>query len=383
METSLPSSPASAEDMCVVCQGGDPTQVGQRTTWVGNSLPFMATGPASSLVDAGQSPARGSEAEQSETRPKGPQPDSPDGRRAKRGAREPRVVPHYVDTRQGSLLPLGRRKGSAYAYCFQCGSVQLVPLPTKEKLARLYREEYHESGHYHLAAEANEKQRRHLNSRIASLIASLHPSTDRRLVVELGTGWGSLGLEIIGRGLSYLGLEPSTTMCQAAKERGLDVRQGSLETLESDSALQGRVRTFVTLSVYEHLVDQTDALRRMAAVLPPEGRIVIQCPTASVPRIVGRWQRRLAPRRELPSLLGIFAPPWHVCMPSIQGVRLQAARTGLVVERVLASPSGRNSRLSVRLAQILQETVARSGHRLFGEGWPISACHIFVLRHAG
>lgn len=281
---------------------------------------------------------------------------------------------------EGPLQDLGRRAAYRYAVCGRCGSVQLVPIPSEQELEELYRTEYHASGHYDTDPELSRRHRWRVCRYVARRLAALRRPGDPRVVVELGAGWGTLGLALREEGIPYVGLEPSEAMCRHAAALGLEMLNGRLEALESDPALAGRVWALATMSVYEHLPNQLEVLKRMAALLPPDGVILIQCPTASVPRLVGRLMHRVAPRRELPFLIGFFAPPWHICFPTSESLRLQAQRCGLVLESVEASPSGRYHDWGRRSLQILQEAVARGGHRLVGERWPLSMAHVFLLR---
>jgi len=281
---------------------------------------------------------------------------------------------------EGSLHDLGQRASFVYAACDSCGSVQLVPLPDESELERLYREEYHAAGHYDADPELSVRNRRRICRFVARRLAALYPKEDTRLVVELGAGWGTLGLALGEVGIPYLGLEPSEVMCAHAAGLGLQMINGGIERLEQDSELRSRIRAIVTMSVYEHLTDQVGVLRRMASLLPQDGAILIQAPTASLPRMVGRLMHRVIPNRELPSLLGFFAPPWHVCLPTPTGLRLQANRADLVLEAVDASPTGRYADWGRRSLQVLQEAVGRGGHRLLGERWPLSTAHVFLLR---
>ena len=278
------------------------------------------------------------------------------------------------------LRDLGRRHEYHYAMCAQCGSVQLVPIPSQPELDELYRTAYHSSGHYDTDPELSRQHRWRVCRYVARRMAEQRRPDDTRVVVELGAGWGTLGLALRDEGIPYLGLEPSVAMCEHATSLGLDMRNGGLEVLESDPALAGRIWAVATMSVYEHLPNQLDVLKRTAALLPPDGLVLIQCPTASVPRLVGRVLRRLAPRHELPSLIGFFEPPWHILFPTPSSLRLQAEQCDLVLESVQASPSGRYHDRFRRWLQVLQEAVARGGHRLWGERWPLSMAHVFVLR---
>jgi len=46
-----------------------------------------------------------------------------------------------------AVTPFGHRLGYIYGHCSECGTVQLMPLPTAEELSRAYVEKYAVVGH--------------------------------------------------------------------------------------------------------------------------------------------------------------------------------------------------------------------------------------------
>jgi hypothetical protein len=252
-----------------------------------------------------------------------------------------------------------------------------VSPPDADELARLYREDYHRSGHLRGDPSAQRIERRRVVEQVAGVVASTRGRSERGLVVELGAGWGGLGEELTRRGLPYLGIEPNEEMAAHARSRGLRVVTGDVDRLEEATSGEA-VHTFVSTAVFEHLRHPSDVLRRQAALLEPAGAIVIQAPVAGLPRTVGRLISLLSPGRELPELFGCLAPPWHVLLPTPRSMRTQASACGLRLERVLASRSGRR-RDARRWLQLASEKVGQAGHAVFGERWPLTVAHIYVL----
>jgi hypothetical protein len=66
-------------------------------------------------------------------------------------------------------------------------------------------------------------------------------------------------------------------------------------------------------------------------------------------------------------------------LPTPKSLRIQAASCGLTVSSVTASLSGRRSDWR-RFLQAANEMLGVTGHSLFGERWPLSMAHLFVLR---
>lgn len=272
---------------------------------------------------------------------------------------------------EGPLDRLGAKGDWVYAACRRCGAVQLDPPPRGAELRALYERGYHHDGHYYRDAARHQRERAPVIEQVGGHVLARLPAGGRAL--ELGAGWGNLGLWLRDRGARYLGLEPSTVMRARAVEAGLDVRDVELDALVGE-----RFDVIVSMAVFEHLPDPTETLRQMKSLLTDGGAIVIQAPTAGVPRLVGRLLARLAPARPLPSVFGSLAPPWHVCLPTPRSVRAQAARVGLSVARIEPSRSGRIPGLK-GILQGVNEVVAQAGHRALGERWPLSMGHLFVL----
>lgn len=285
-------------------------------------------------------------------------------------------APECVACRAG-LAPLGEVRGGRYAFCCRCGTVQLEQPPGALELAELYARDYRRSGHYTTDPERHFARRAPVFRQVAALVEKLHPAGDPRPVVELGCGWGGLGLELRERGIPWLGLELAADAVAYARGRGLEVVRGELADLPSVAA-----RTYALVAVLEHLPAPESTLREIRTRLPPDGAIVLQVPTAGIPRVVGRLLSRLRPGRRLPEFFGSLAAPWHLWLPSPAGLRALAERVGLVVESVAPCRSGRDHGPR-RHVQRLNDVVGTAGFRLLGERWPFVMAHLFVLRPRG
>jgi cyclopropane fatty-acyl-phospholipid synthase-like methyltransferase len=197
-------------------------------------------------------------------------------------------------------------------------------------------------------------------------------------VVELGAGWGSLARLFVERGVPYLGIEPNDVMVASAAREGLPVILGAVSTLADTATVGDDVDCIVSMAVFEHLSEPESALRLMGQTVKPGGRVVVQCPTAGIPRTMGGLAHHLFPDRDLPSFFGSLAPPWHVLLPSPRGMGSMAARCGLDIIEVSTSRSGR-ARGARQVLQRINEAVALVGSRSFGESWPLTMAHLFVL----
>ena len=108
-------------------------------------------------------------------------------------------------------------------------------------------------------------------------------------IADLGCWTGSLLVAARERGWDTVGVEPSAWAVQRARERGLDVRLGSLE--QPDLAA-GSCRAVALCDVLEHLADPGEALEQARGLLEPGGAILVTLPDAGslLARVMGaRW----------------------------------------------------------------------------------------------
>jgi hypothetical protein len=247
-------------------------------------------------------------------------------------------------------------------------------MPTQEELQARYADQYATSGHYGADPKRHNERRGRVFRWVADKVMKLAGPAGK--VVEIGAGWGGLAQVLAEHDVTYQGWEPSPEIAAFPRAQGLAVCLGGLE-----QAVEAGVRADVVVScaVYEHLLDQEGFLRGATELLDSGGHMVLQCPTARLPALVARWQRRIWPRRELPSVFGSLAPPWHVSLPTPRSLRLQAERSGFSVVEVAASPSGRSGGVASFL-QVANEAVGRTGMALVGESWPLVMAHVFTLR---
>jgi 2-polyprenyl-3-methyl-5-hydroxy-6-metoxy-1,4-benzoquinol methylase len=107
--------------------------------------------------------------------------------------------------------------------------------------------------------------------------------------LDVGAATGLLVREALALGLSATGIEPSAALSLAARERGLDVREGTLP----HATLAGRRFDVVSLiDVIEHVQAPVELCRQAARMLAPGGVLVVVTPDVSsvAARLMGtRW----------------------------------------------------------------------------------------------
>jgi 2-polyprenyl-3-methyl-5-hydroxy-6-metoxy-1,4-benzoquinol methylase len=129
---------------------------------------------------------------------------------------------------------------------------------------------------------AEEEERRELFAWVSGRIGSYY--VPGRRLLEIGANMG-LFLAVAGEaGWEASGIEPSSWAVQQGRDRfGVDLRQGSVETLDEDP---GSVDVLVMLDVLEHLADPAAALRRLRAPLAHQGLLALA--TVNVEGLHGR-----------------------------------------------------------------------------------------------
>jgi len=128
-------------------------------------------------------------------------------------------------------------------------------------------------------------------------------ATDVPRGLELGCASGAF-LEILrSRGWIVTGVEPSAAAARQARQKGFDVRIG---TLESEAFPEAEFDAVFAWMVVEHLHDPPGTLRRILQLLKPTGTFVFSVPN------FGCWEAAVAGRYwwalDLPRHLQHFTP---------------------------------------------------------------------------
>jgi SAM-dependent methyltransferase len=238
------------------------------------------------------------------------------------------------------------------AICERCGAGVTLPQLGAAELAAFYPDTY---GPYDAAQGG-------LVGRISGLIQRWQGSRALRTqplraiaerspgrLVDVGCGRGDLGAFLIERGWAVTGIEPSANACEAARSRGVDARQGTVETVELEpDGYDGAVFRHSL----EHVTDPVAALEAARTALRPGGLVMVSVPN------FGGWQRRR------------FGSRWyHLDLPRHRVHFTADAMRGALERAGLEPVSITTSTSAVGLPASVQYAVA--GRCLFPSGLPL------------
>ena len=249
--------------------------------------------------------------------------------------RSTRQAPLYTGVRDHYGVATGT---FAFLRCDECGSATLDPLPTPERLAALYVDDYTfkpggsgASGPPGWLAELEWRlfYRRGYAARLRIIRALTGVGTGR--VLEVGCGSGLFLRFLRDAGYIVDGLETSKTDVAYARERfALEVRAGSLETVPLPADAYDLA---LLVYVMEHMPDPHDALARIRRALQPGGWVVLGLPVIDSGQawlLGARWS-------------AVTEAPRHVLLPSFDGARRLLAAAGFRDVAAVPSPALENA----------------------------------------
>jgi 2-polyprenyl-3-methyl-5-hydroxy-6-metoxy-1,4-benzoquinol methylase len=193
--------------------------------------------------------------------------------------------------------------------CTACGMVSSVPVIDTEGIRESYEAVVDDD---YLAEEAG---RRELFAWVLGSQAGY--AVPGRRLLELGSNVG-LFLDVArSAGWDAVGYEPSRWAVETGRQRfGVDLREGVLEDVDEPP---GSFDAVVMLDVLEHLVDPLAAVRRLGALVGPDGLVTLS--TVNISSIHARLRKERWPWLIRPHL-HYFSPETLHAMLLAAGLRL-------------------------------------------------------------
>lgn len=157
--------------------------------------------------------------------------------------------------------------------CPSCGGGTTTPLVEAEALGPYYEaEEYgpHVTGGAMGKLFGLAMRIRVAWSRLFGELRAAKPGT----ALDVGCGRGDLAVGLKERGWRVSGLDASARACEAARARGIDASEATIESLDADSAYDA----IVFHHSLEHVTDPVESLRAARRALKPGGLLMIGVP---------------------------------------------------------------------------------------------------------
>lgn len=172
---------------------------------------------------------------------------------------------------------LDSKDGIDVIECEGCGFKHIVPIPSKDELSEVYRSDYYSSekpGYFDGQREDLDWWNMVYAERFDTF--EVHLASDRRRILDVGSGPGFFLLHGQERGWKTLGIEPSLQAAGHARGLGVEVVEAFF-----DDELASTVGLFDAAhmsEVLEHIPDPKNMLKRVANVLAPGGMICVSVP---------------------------------------------------------------------------------------------------------
>jgi 2-polyprenyl-3-methyl-5-hydroxy-6-metoxy-1,4-benzoquinol methylase len=162
--------------------------------------------------------------------------------------------------------------------CSRCGLVYQSPIPASSQIVEAYDD---------VVDQRYEEERSGRIETFSRDLASVQRHERGGRLLDIGSHIG-LFLDVArAAGWQVAGLEPSRWSVERARERGLDVRHGTLETVRFPD---GSFDVVTMWDVVEHLADPIAELRRIHRLLRPNGLLALSTMNvdALFPKLAGR-----------------------------------------------------------------------------------------------
>ena len=217
---------------------------------------------------------------------------------------------------ESSARRRGAKNGFEMYSCPECGLLFVSPLPTDGPL--LYTEAYFRGagqGHGYVDYDRDKQAMTPTFETYLRMIEKAQEGTGRMLDVGAATGFF---LDVARRrGWQTAGVEISDFAASAGRNKGLDIRSGTLESVD----FGGNTFDAVTMwDVIEHVPDPCATLERARQLLRPGGALALNTPDTG--SLIARW---------MGLKWHLAAPPEHLCLFSRESISRLLKRIGFEV----------------------------------------------------
>ena len=211
------------------------------------------------------------------------------------------------DGRSG--LPAGSANGFGIVRCAACGTVFTAALPAAA-----------DAMDYGGQQSAGAAIPAFVEERLGRVVAEFEPYRSLNRWLDVGCGAGTLLRAAAGRGWAAVGTEVAPGRAEAVRATGLEVHLGELDELDLD---EGGFDVVSLVEVVEHVEAPAALVQSAARLLRPGGAMYLTTPHG-----------RGLSARMLGSGWTVVAPPEHLQLFSVKGIRALLSRAGLDTKRI-------------------------------------------------
>lgn len=172
--------------------------------------------------------------------------------------------------------------------CQTCGFLHIDPFFTDAELKKFYEQEFYESErHDYFERMEADKEWWMLRYHHYYGLLEAHAPTDRRRILDIGSGPGYFLEAGRERGWQVLGFEPSRIACEYTKARGLAV----VNDFFTAAKAQGPFDAISLSMVLEHVRDPIGLIEEARSLLVPGGLLLLISPNDFNPLQMTLWKK--------------------------------------------------------------------------------------------
>ena len=178
-----------------------------------------------------------------------------------------------------TAYPYASKNGFDIYRCKQCALIFTYPLPSKEQMEDVYSEDYFSGATGGFGYTDYERDKKPMESGFIRYLEIMEGfiGKDERTLLDVGASTGYFMRLAKNRGWDTTGIEISSYAASKGRESGLNVLEGTLETID----MSHRTFSAITLwDVFEHFPDPKTSIKRCHELLKDDGVLCISTPTS-------------------------------------------------------------------------------------------------------
>jgi 2-polyprenyl-3-methyl-5-hydroxy-6-metoxy-1,4-benzoquinol methylase/ribosomal protein S27E len=179
------------------------------------------------------------------------------------------------------------KTGMQFVTCNACGTLFANPCPRPAHMEEYYRtsQNYEFWSKHIFPASEPARREKIFRPRVERVLAICETfGVPTRTMLEVGAGFGSFCLEMTraGRFKRIIAVEPTPSLAEDCRKRGLEVIEKPIEQLEKSSLVGNgdQIDVIANFEVIEHLFSPREFVQKCANLLNPGGIFIVTCPNS-------------------------------------------------------------------------------------------------------